>query len=199
MSTGLQGEELPRMGEPGTSERRWRWPGATSTPPSATGPGDYAALEAVFLSGLLGVIGLARRQERAGGGAIERSDLPVLAIATFALADMLAKEKVSTWLREPFVHEGADHKPAAPEGSGIRYAIGELLTCTRCVGTWSALALVGLWTASPAAGRITTSVLGLAGTNDLLQSGFRLLAERTNKTSLEVDAARKSGAAEESG
>jgi len=194
MTSGVQGEELPRAAESTASERRWRWPGAASTPPSATGPGDYAALEAVFVGGLAGVIVLARRQEQDGGEAIARRDLPVLAMATFAMADVLAKEKVSTWLREPFVREEADHKPAAAEGTGIRHAIGELLTCTRCVGTWSALGLVGLWTASPTAGRTTANVLALAGVNDLLQSGFRLLAERTNKASIDVDAARKAAA-----
>ena len=196
MTSGLQDEELPRTAESASSERRWRWPGAASTPPSATGPGDYAALEAVFLGGLTGVIALARRREQAGAKLIARRDLPVLAMATFALADVLAKEKVSPGLREPVVREEADNQPASAEGTGIRHAIGELLTCTRCVGTWSALGLVGLWTASPTAGRTTADVLALAGVNDLLQSGFRLLAERTNKVSIEVDAARKAAAAQ---
>lgn len=186
-----EGEELRRGPEPPSSERRWRWPGATSTPPSATGPGDYAAIEAVYVSAMAGIIALARKRERDGTPAIPRRDLPVLAMATFTLADTVAKEKVSTWLREPFVREDADHKPAAPEGSGLRHAIGELLTCTRCVGTWSALALVGLRTASPVAGRTTANVLALAGVNDLLQSGFRLLAERTNHALIENDLARR--------
>jgi len=191
MNGPWQGEELPRGPEPASSERRWRWPGAASTPASATGPGDYAALEAAFLGGLIGVIALARRREQDGSPALPRRDLPVLAMATFTLADTLAKERVSTWLREPFVRGDADHKPVSAEGSGLRHAIGELLTCTRCVGTWSALALVGLRTASPAAGRATANVLALAGVNDLLQSGFRLLAERTNRAIVETDAARK--------
>lgn len=190
MSSATHHEELPRRRELASSERRWRWPGAASTPPSATAPGAYAALEAVYLGGLGGVIALAHRRARDGSPAISRSELPVLALATFALADTLAKEKISTWLREPFVREDADHKPVEAEGTGLRHAIGELMTCTRCVGTWSALALVGLRTASPAAGRTTASVLALAGVNDLLQSGFRLLAERTNRAVIETDRAR---------
>lgn len=138
MTNGIQGEEQPRAAESGAADRRWRWPGAASTPPSATGPGDYAALEAMFLGGLGGVIALARRRDQQGARPIARRDLPVLALATFAMADVLAKEKVSTWLREPIVREEADHKPATVEGTGLRHAIGELLTCTRCVGTWSA-------------------------------------------------------------
>lgn len=190
MSTA-RGDELPRAGEPSSSERRWRWPGAASTPPSAAGPEHYAAIEAVFASTLAGVIGIARRRERRGDPPIPRRDLPALALATFALADVLAKEKVSTWLREPFVRESSDHKPEAPEGEGVRRAVGELLTCTRCVGTWSAVALVGLRTASPPAGRTATNVLALAGANDLLQSAFRLLIERTNLAILEVEDARR--------
>ena len=189
--SGIEGEKLPRSGEPATAERRWRWPGAASTPESPTSPAHYAVLEAVFASGLIGVAALTRRRERDGRPAIPRRDLPVLALATFALADVLAKEKVSTWLREPFVHEGADHKPVAPEGEGMRHAVGELLTCTRCVGTWSALALVGLRTASPSAGRATASILALAGVNDVMQSGFRLLAERTNLAVIEAESARR--------
>lgn len=189
--TSSESEELPRGREPASSERRWRWPGATSTPASPTSPADYALLEAVFASGLVSVMALTRRRERDGRLAIPRRDLPVLAMATFALADVLAKEKVSTWLREPFVREGADHKPVAPEGDGLRHAIGELLTCTRCVGTWSALALVGLRTASPSAGRVAANVLALAGANDLIQSGFHLLAERTNLAAIETDRARR--------
>ncbi len=154
-----QGEEQPRGGDPSSSERRWRWPGATSTPPSATSPRDYATLEAIYVVGLTGVIALARRRERDGAPAVPRRELPVLAMATFTLADTVAKEKVSTWLREPFVREDGDHKPIAAEGTGFRHALGELLTCTRCIGTWSALALIGLRTASPTAGRVTTNVL----------------------------------------
>ena len=114
-------------------------------------------------------------------------------MATFTLADVVAKERISTWIREPFVVEDADHKPVHPEGSGLRYAFGELLTCTRCVGTWSALALVALRTASPPAGRAAARVLALAGVNDLMQSGFRLLAERTNQAIAETESAHQAG------
>lgn len=187
-------EELPRDGEPPGSERRWRWPGAASTPESPTNPADYALLEGTFASGLLGLVLLTRRREQDGQQAIPRRELPVLAMATFALADVLAKERISTWLREPFVLEDAEHKPVEAEGGGLRRAVGELLTCTRCVGTWSALGLVAVRTASPPAGQAIATVLALTGANDLMQSGFRLLAERTNVVALEAERARRSQA-----
>lgn len=184
-------EEPQRADEPSTGGRRWRWPGAATTPASPTSPAQYALLEAAFLGALGTVVALTRRRERTGEPAIPRAELPVLALATFALSDVLAKEKISTWLREPFVFEDGDHKPVSPEGDGLRYAIGELITCTRCVGTWSALALVGLRTASPSAGRATATVLALAGINDVAQSGFRLLAERTNRAIIETSHAER--------
>lgn len=180
----------PDAGAQGDSGSQ-RWPGAGSTPGSATSPVHYAILEGVFAAGLGGVIALTRRRERDGSPGIPREELPLLALATFALADVVAKEKVSTWLREPFVRESSEHKAEGPEGTGLRHAVGELLICTRCMGTWSALGLVGLRTASPSAGRVVTGVLALTGVNDVLQGGFRLLAERTNREVLANEAAQR--------
>lgn len=154
-----------------------------ATPVALTSPEDYAMLATVFLTGLASVIALARRRHAEGAAAIPPRDLPALALATFALADTVVKEKVSTWLRQPFVEEDGEHHPLEPKGRGMQRAVGELLTCTRCAGTWGALVLVGLRTASPVAGRATTNVLALAGANDLMQSGFRLLVERANEAS----------------
>jgi len=147
---------------------------------ATTDTGDYLVLEIVFSAALAGVIALSARRGRAGAPPISRAELPALAVATFALADMLAKERIGTWIREPFVVESADHRPLEPAGSGMRRAIGELLTCTRCAGTWSALGLIGLRTAFPLAGSVTVNVLALTGANDVLQAGFRALAELSN-------------------
>ncbi len=139
----------------------------TETP---TEPVDYAALNAVWASLATGVL-LATRED-----APPRGELPVIALATFSLTKALAKEKVGTWVRDPLIHEDSRR----PKGSRLRYALGELLMCTRCLGTWSSLGLVGLRVARPREGRILTTVLASAGINDWLQSGFTLLTNRTN-------------------
>jgi len=162
------------------ARRRRAWPGSETTPAGRTGPEDYAVINGVYLSGLAAVAVLAARSDDRDG--IPLVELPVIGVAAFALADVLAKQKVTTWLREPFVEESADHKPLRPEGSGLRYALGELLTCTRCVGSWCALGLVGLRIAAPAPGRAITAVFAAAGLNHYLQAGFGLLCETTNET-----------------
>ena len=135
-----------------------------------TDPIDYAALNAVWATLAAGVV-LATRDD-----APPYSELPVLGLATFALTKALAKEKVGTWVRDPLLDEDS----RTPKGRGLRYAAGELLSCTRCLGTWSSLGLVGLRIARPREGRILTSVLASAGINDWLQSSFTLLTNRTN-------------------
>src|SRR3712207_2112704 len=90
----------------------------------------------------------------------------------------VSKEKVGTWVRDPLVDE-ADRRP---KGSRLRYAAGELLTCSRCLGTWSALWLVGLRVARPREGRILMSVLATAAVNDWLQATFSHVTSRANAT-----------------
>ena len=88
----------------------------------------------------------------------------------------MPKEKVGTWVRDPLVDE-ADR---TPKGRRLRYAAGELLTCTRCLGTWTSLGLVGLHAARPREAKIVACVLATAALNDWLQAGFSLLTARTN-------------------
>ncbi|MFL5887084.1 MAG: DUF1360 domain-containing protein, partial [Thermoleophilaceae bacterium] len=109
---------------------------------------------------------------------ISGPELIPLAAATFALAKVIAREKIGTWVREPFVEEEDGGKP---RGRRLRRAVGELLTCTRCVGAWSALGIVGLRLASPSSGRVVTNVLAVSAANDWLQAAFRALCGEANR------------------
>jgi hypothetical protein len=159
---------------------------------------DYLALNATYGALLAGLLIANERRRRGQAAAGRRTLMPVgvrrsrpdvperisaaellpLGAATFALSKTVAREKIGTWMREPFVEEDVPGRP--PRGRRLRYAVGELVTCTRCVGAWSALALVGLRTASPEASRTLTSVLATAALNDFLQAGFRALCEQVN-------------------
>ena len=142
----------------------------------ATEPVDYAAINLVYAGLFAGVIYLTR--ERAREEPIALYELVPMSAATFALAKVIAKEKVGTWVREPFVeHEDG---VAKPEGRRLQRAIGELVTCTRCVGAWSALGVVGLRLASPQTGRNVSNVLAASAANDWLQAGFKALCSRAD-------------------
>ena len=137
-----------------------------------TQPSDYAALNAAWAAMATGLL-LASTEDAPPAG-----ELPVLGLAAFTVTKALAKEKVGVWVREPLVHETAEGRP--PKGEGIRAALGELITCTRCLGTWSSLGIVGLRVLRPREGRIVASILASAGINDWLQTGFTLARERAN-------------------
>lgn len=146
----------------------------TETP---TEPVDYAALNAVWAGLLAGTLTLTR------GEAPPSKELPVYALAAFALTKAISKEKVGTWARAPLV----DESDQRPKGSRLRYAAGELLTCTRCLGTWSSLGLVGLHAARPREAKLVVAVLATAGMNDWLQSGFSWLCSKTNAQQAEAE------------
>lgn len=139
---------------------------------------SYAALTGTFLGGLAGIALLARRL---GRDPRERTalDLVTLSAASFKAARTLARDEVTSFLREPFVrgraHQGEGEEPVR---GGLRQALGELLTCSRCVGTWTAAGLAAFQVLWPRFGRVVTWTLAAAGGNDVLQAAFAALTAR---------------------
>lgn len=136
---------------------------------------DYAALSAGY-GAMLGALLLASRDK--GEEPVRPEEAVSLGLATFALAKLVSKEKVDAWVREPFVdeHDGVRE----PKGTGLRHAVGELLTCTRCTGVWSALGLVALRVTHPRESRVVTALLGATAVNDFAQAGFTWAQARTD-------------------
>jgi hypothetical protein len=149
----------------------------TDTP---TKPIDYATLSATY-GALLGTVVLAARQR--GEEPIGTTELAPLGLAAFALTKLLAKEKAETWVRAPFV----DKASREPKGSRLRYAIGELMTCTRCLGAWGSLGLVALRVTRPREARVVTAVLATSAINDWLHSAFTLVCAAAENTSARPD------------
>lgn len=52
----------------------------------------------------------------------------------------------------------------------MQYVVGELLTCTRCPGPWSALTLVSARAVAPGPARVGATLLALSYVNALLQA-----------------------------
>jgi Protein of unknown function (DUF1360) len=143
--------------------------------------GAYASIMATFCGGLACAGALARAL---GRDPQEHTalDLVTLALATYKLARTLARDEVTSFLREPFVeghaHEGGE-EPL--EDGGLRQAIGELVTCSRCIGTWVAAGLGATQIVAPRFGRLLSWTLGAAGLNDFLQAGFAALTNKSNE------------------
>jgi hypothetical protein len=137
--------------------------------------GAYAAIVGTFAAGLAGAAVLANalgREPRENGAL----DLLVLSLATFKTARTIAGDDVASFIREPFVD---GDEPV--ETGDLRQAIGELVTCSRCVGTWIAGGLTATQIVAPRFGRVLTWSLAAAGANDVLQAGFSALTGKSNQ------------------
>jgi hypothetical protein len=140
--------------------------------------GAYAVLTGVFAGGLALSGGLARLLDR-DPACQSPLDLVVLSAATFKAARTIARDEVTSFIREPFVegtaHSGENEQPVQ---GGMEQAIGELVTCSRCAGTWAAAALTATQILAPRFGRLLTWSLAAAGANDFLQAAFSALTAR---------------------
>jgi hypothetical protein len=109
-------------------------------------------------------------------------DLVVLGAATFKASRTIARDEVTSFLRDPFVEGEAHEGGEEPLETGdMRQAIGELVTCSRCIGTWVAAGLACTQILAPRFGRLLTWTLAAGGLNDGLQAGFAVVTAKANE------------------
>jgi hypothetical protein len=143
--------------------------------------GAYAGITGAFVGGLAlaGVLARVLDRDPRDESAL---DLLVLGAATFKVARTITRDEVASFIREPFVEDEArDGKEHAVETGDLRQAIGELVTCSRCIGTWAAAGLSTMQILAPRFGRVLTWTLAAAGVNDWLQAGFAALTKKANQ------------------
>ena len=141
--------------------------------------GAYAGIVAAFAGGLAGAGALARLLDR-NPACQTPLDLTVLALASFKAARTLARDEVTSFVRQPFVRGEAHSGDEEPVEGGVHQAIGELVTCSRCVGTWAAAGLATTQILAPRFGRLLTWSLAAAGANDFLQAAFVAATSKAN-------------------
>jgi hypothetical protein len=141
----------------------------------------YAALATVFNAGFAGALMAAKRSRRLPER-IETRDVLLLGTASHKLSRLVAKDKVTAFLRAPFTEYQGRGGPAEVEerarGEGARRAIGELLICPYCLGLWASGAFhVGLLYA-PRTTRVVASTLTALTVSDFLQIAYKAAEER---------------------
>src|SRR5205085_9185317 len=143
--------------------------------------GAYAVIASTFAGGLAVAGGLAHLFHR-DPREHDALDLVVLGAATFKASRTIARDEVTSFLRDPFVEGEAHEGGEEPLETGdMRQAIGELVTCSRCIGTWVAAGLATTQILAPRMGRMLTWTLAAAGVNDFLQASFAALANKSNE------------------
>ena len=142
--------------------------------------GAYTTIVSVFGGGLAlaGALAHALHRDPREHDAL---DLFVLGAATFKASRTIARDEVTSFLRDPFVEGKAHEGGEEPVETGdMRQAIGELVTCSRCIGTWVAAGLACTQILAPRFGRLLTWTLAAGGLNDWLQAGFAVVTAKAN-------------------
>jgi hypothetical protein len=148
----------------------------------------YAMLTGVFAGATAAYVEIHRRSGRRLPGRLPLGDFVILAAATQKLSRLIAKDRVTSFLRSPFTRYTGEGGPSEvseePRGTGVRLAVGQLLVCPYCVGQWVAAAAVGAYVREPDATRMVAGVFAVLSAADFLNQVWVALtggAERTGR------------------
>ncbi len=133
---------------------------------------SYALLSGLF-NLALALFCWRRKPEQIG-----MKDWGLLTLATFRMSRLLAYDKVMQTYRSPVVEvvphdSGAgDTTQARPEATGIKRALGEMISCPICNGTWIAAGLVYGLCLVPNYTRTLMTVMSAVGAAEMLHAAF---------------------------
>jgi hypothetical protein len=150
---------------------------AEERPPFAA----YAAFATVFNGALAGAVVAAKRSGRDLPERVEVQDLVLIGAASYKLSRLVAKKKITSFVRGPFTELQGKGGPAEleekPRGSGVRRALGELLICPYCLGLWASGGFHAGLLFAPRSTRFTASVLSAMTISDFLQIAYKAVED----------------------
>jgi len=136
---------------------------------------EYAMMLAFYVASVAALTGIA----------IERDQLPkrptlldlaLLGVATHKLSRIIAKDRITSILRAPFVNyihsAGHGEVEEEPRGRGIQRGIGQLISCPYCMAPWCATALAFGFIFAPRVTRFFAGVLVTVAASDFLHRAY---------------------------
>ena len=140
---------------------------------------QYALITAGYLGLYGGFVALASRRGARLSQPIGALDLTLLGLATLRLSRLAAWESITSFLRLPLVEHGP-HDPVTgpqqkPRGRGLLRALGELVLCTTCVGTWIAALLTYSLYLAPNLTRPFLAIMAAAGLSQASDAALALI------------------------
>ncbi len=160
---------------------RWRGYGANRREMPL---GGFAGLMGLYLAGTGSFLAWAMRHDRLPES-FPPGDFAMLAVGSHKLSRLIGKDFVTAPVRAYFTeYLGAASDGKAPKGetletgreSGLRRAIGELLSCEICLDPWAAAAVFGTYTADRKAGRFVGGLLAGVAVADFFQHAYTWMA-----------------------
>ncbi len=143
---------------------------------------EYASLLGFYVASVAVLTGMAMEQDRLPKR-FGLLDLALLGIATHKLSRIVAKDRITSILRAPFVNyirsAGAGEVEEEPRGRGIQRGIGHLISCPYCVAPWCATALAFGLIFAPRVTRFFAGILASVATSDFLHRAYLATKEKT--------------------
>jgi len=101
----------------------------------------------------------------------------LLALATHAISRTIAQARVTSAIRAPFVRDASTPALDTPdaEGSEVKQAAGQLITCPHCLGPWVAATLLTGLRVAPRATRFLAALFALADVSSVIQRSYARL------------------------
>ena len=143
---------------------------------------EYATMLGFYLASVAVLTGLAKEQRRLSRR-FGLLDLALLGIATHKLSRIVAKDRITSILRAPFVSyirsAGAGEVEEEPRGRGIQRGIGHLISCPYCTAPWAATALAFGFLYAPRVTRFFAGILASVAMSDFLHRAYLAAKENT--------------------
>jgi Protein of unknown function (DUF1360) len=135
--------------------------------------GAYAALTAAFAVTGAGAVSAARARDVRVQERIGAWEIVTAGVATQRVSRHLTRSKSTSFVRAPFTRHrrgtGGGEVDEVARDSGLRRAVGELLTCPYCLGTWISAAFVAGLVVAPRATRLVAALFTVESLADFLQ------------------------------
>jgi hypothetical protein len=143
----------------------------------------YTVLTTTFFTAFGGALLAARSSGHALPERLGVRDIVVTGIATHKVSRLIAKDKVTAFVRAPFTRfqDSAGHGEVeeAPRGTGLRFAIGELLVCPYCLAQWVAGGFTVGHVLAPRLTRLLTSMWAAHAIADFAQLAYSSAEQRS--------------------
>ncbi len=131
-------------------------------------------------------VGGAGAAARAGGreppDRLGARDVLMIGVATHKLSRLMAKDKVTSFLRAPFTEfqaaSGQGEVEEKPRGTGLRLAVGELLVCPYCLAQWVAAGFLAGTVFAPRGTRMVAALYTAETVADFLQLAYYAAEQR---------------------
>ncbi|GAA4570955.1 DUF1360 domain-containing protein [Planotetraspora kaengkrachanensis] len=145
----------------------------------------YGRVLAVYGGAVAALMAAAKLTGRRVPTRVGLMDLALMGIFTHRLSRTLAKDPVTSPIRAPFTRYVGVSGPAELEeevrGSGLRHALGELVSCPFCLAQWVATGYSAGLVFAPRVTRLAGATMTAVAISDWLQLAYGRMMKADNE------------------